>query len=165
MATVLVTYATSNGRTAQLAEIVAAGLRGAGCAVQVRSARGVREPVDDFDLVVVGSPWRGGRWHRDTRRFLKRHADELRRVPVAVFASGAPVGGSTTVGRAFLRRTRLAPVASAVFGGTNRPGRGGEAGAFGDAEADWAAVRCWGSRLGWPRVVGFAEPTGRDDGG
>ena len=88
MSGALVAFATRNGSTQAVAEVVAATMRAAGETVELRPAREVRRPLGECHLVVLGAPIYSGRWHGDAHRFLKRHRRELGRVPVAVFAMG-----------------------------------------------------------------------------
>ncbi|WP_329416729.1 flavodoxin domain-containing protein [Streptomyces sp. NBC_00704] len=85
--TVLIAYGTTNGSTAQIAEAVADILRGAGLRVETAPARSVTG-VDGFDAVVVGGALYAGRWHKDARRFVRRHRVALARRPVWFFSSG-----------------------------------------------------------------------------
>ncbi|MFE1291816.1 flavodoxin domain-containing protein [Streptomyces sp. NPDC058751] len=90
--TVLVTYGTTNGSTAEIADAVAGILRKDGLAVESCSARSVRSVVP-YDAVVVGGGLYAGRWHKDARRFVRRHRDALAQRPVWFFSSG-PLGDS-----------------------------------------------------------------------
>jgi menaquinone-dependent protoporphyrinogen oxidase len=84
---VLVTYGSKREGTAGLAEMLAVDLRAHGFTVDVRDAAG-EPPVTDYDAVVVGGALYAGRWHADARRFVKRNARELRRLPAFFFSSG-----------------------------------------------------------------------------
>ena len=88
MSRILVAYATKNGSTREVAEAIAATLDNRGVAVDVHPARSIRGSVAGWNLVVVGAPIYSGRWHRDAHRFLKRHRDELRQIPIVVFEMG-----------------------------------------------------------------------------
>lgn len=130
MSKILVAFATRNGSTREVAGAIAGTLRAADCAVDLRPAREVREPVAGWDLVVLGAPIYSGRWHSDAHRFLRRHRNELANVPVAVFGmgprSGAEEGWQRSRGqldRALAKRGWLAPVTIAVFGGVDPPKR------------------------------------------
>jgi menaquinone-dependent protoporphyrinogen oxidase len=46
------------------------------------------DDVTTYDAVVIGSALYMGRWLREARRFVRRNADALRRVPVWMFSSG-----------------------------------------------------------------------------
>lgn len=85
--TVLVTYGTTNGSTAEIAEAVADVLRKAGLTVEALPARSVTS-VARYDAVVVGGGLYAGRWHKDARRFVRRHRALLAERPVWFFSSG-----------------------------------------------------------------------------
>jgi len=149
---VLVAYATKHGSTREVAEAVSKTLRAEGVQVDLRPARGVRGPIGDRDLVVLGAPVYSGRWHRDAHRFLKRHRKELLTVPVAVFGMGPRNPGQEAwqrsrrqLDRALAKRDWLRPAAVAVFGGAD-PRRGTVSS---DATLrDWDAVRAWATGIG-----------------
>ncbi|MFF0203723.1 flavodoxin domain-containing protein [Streptomyces sp. NPDC005017] len=84
---VLVAYGTTNGSTAQIAEAVAGVLRGRGLAADVAPARSVTS-VAPYDAVVLGGALYAGRWHKDARRFARRHGRELSPRPLWLFSSG-----------------------------------------------------------------------------
>lgn len=84
---ILVTYGSKHGGTKGIAEVVGAELREAGHEVDVRVPRGI-ESLEDWDAVVVGGALYAARWYRKARRFVQRHADELREMPVWFFSSG-----------------------------------------------------------------------------
>ncbi|MFJ5309749.1 flavodoxin domain-containing protein [Streptomyces sp. NPDC088350] len=84
---VLVTYGTTNGSTAQIAEAVAEVLRKAGLTTDLLPARSVVD-VRLYGAVVLGSGLYAGRWHRDARRFLSRHGRQLAKRPLWLFSSG-----------------------------------------------------------------------------
>ncbi|MBD0842142.1 flavodoxin domain-containing protein [Streptomyces sp. TRM68416] len=154
-AKVLVAYGSTNGSTAQIAEAVAAVLRKEGCTAEALPAAAVVR-LTDYDAVVVGGGLYAGRWHRDARRFLRRHGTALAGRPLYVFSSGPldpsaserdipPVPG--------LRRAmdRLNARGHATFGGCLeegakgriarmivRNGKGGDFRDFGRIE-EWAA--------------------------
>ncbi len=84
---VLLVYATRHGSTREVADAVAAELRGSFGEVEVREAAGAPPPAD-YDAVVVGGPMIMG-WHRDAERYAKRHRDALAAVPFAIFVTAA----------------------------------------------------------------------------
>ncbi|HZM32669.1 MAG TPA: flavodoxin domain-containing protein [Acidimicrobiales bacterium] len=86
----LVTYGSKRGGTAGLAGMLATALRDRGMTVDLAPAAEVG-PLGPYDLVVVGGALYAGRWHRDARRFVRRHRAELRQRPVWLFSSG-PLG-------------------------------------------------------------------------
>jgi menaquinone-dependent protoporphyrinogen oxidase len=78
------------GGTAELARMVGSALARHGVSVDVRSAA-TAPPPEGYGAVVVGGALYNGRWHRDARVYVRRHRDELRRLPVWLFSSG-PLG-------------------------------------------------------------------------
>jgi menaquinone-dependent protoporphyrinogen oxidase len=85
--TVLVAYGSKGGSTAQLAEWIAHRLVGYGLdATAVPAARVAG--VEAYDAVIIGGALYARRWHRDARRFARRHAAALRWRPVWLFSSG-----------------------------------------------------------------------------
>jgi menaquinone-dependent protoporphyrinogen oxidase len=161
---ILVAYATRNGSTGQVAEAVAAAIQAGGVPVEVRPVSDVRGPVDGFALVVLGAPLYSGRWHRDAHRFLKRHREELARMPVAVFGMGPRTDEAESwqharqqLDRALARRDWLAPVAVAVFGGVDPPRRRADR-PHRDLR-DWEAIRSWAGSLRQLATEGIRRPT------
>jgi menaquinone-dependent protoporphyrinogen oxidase len=83
---VLVAYATKNGSTEQIADLIADELMAHGLDVTCASVRDTDSR--DADAVVLGSAVYAGRWLRPARRFLKDEADHLNRIPFWIFSSG-----------------------------------------------------------------------------
>lgn len=84
---VLVTYGSKRGGTAGLAEMLGEALAAQDLHVDVQPAKEAME-VEGYDAVIVVGALYGGRWHRDARRFIKRHAKVLQSLPVWLFSSG-----------------------------------------------------------------------------
>jgi len=84
---VLIAYGSKRGGTQGLAEMVADSLRAEGHTVEVRRASEARR-LEGYDAVIVGGALYAFRWHKDARRFVRRHADELGKLPVFFFSSG-----------------------------------------------------------------------------
>lgn len=91
---VLVAYGSKRGGTAELAEWLAEELNEEGVVADAIDAREV-DDVAPYDLVVVGGALYMYRWHRQARRFVRRHNAELRERPVYMFSSG-PLDESAT---------------------------------------------------------------------
>jgi menaquinone-dependent protoporphyrinogen oxidase len=84
---VLVAYGSKRGGTEGLAEMIGEALTAAGCdAVLVPAA----EPADltGVDAVIVAGSLYANRWNRQARRFVRRHAETLRELPVWLVCSG-----------------------------------------------------------------------------
>jgi menaquinone-dependent protoporphyrinogen oxidase len=92
--TILVAYGSKRGGTAGLANMIGDELLAEGFTVQVAPARTVRS-VRDYDAVILGGALYAFRWHKDARRFVRRHVHDLRRRPVYLFSSG-PLDDSAT---------------------------------------------------------------------
>ena len=84
---VLVTYGSTRGGTQGLAEMVVAALHDEGITADLLPAGSVRH-ADGYDAIIVGGALYAYRWHRDARRFVRRHAAELRLRPTYFFSSG-----------------------------------------------------------------------------
>lgn len=155
--TVLVTYGTTNGSTAQIAEAVADILRKDGLTVESRPARSVTG-VAPYGAVVVGGALYAGRWHKDARRFVRRHRVELAERPVWFFSSG-PLDASAAERDILpvrgVQRTmvRLDVREHVTFGGRLEEGakgrmagmilRSGKGGDF----RDFGAIEAWAHRI------------------
>jgi menaquinone-dependent protoporphyrinogen oxidase len=155
---VLVAYGTTNGSTAQIAEAIADVLRKEGLTVEAMPARSVTR-LESYDAVVVGGGLYAGRWHKDARRFVRRHARELTGRPLWLFSSGPldpsaserdipPVPG--------VRRTviRLDAQEHITFGGCLEEGAKGfiarkivSSGKGGDFR-DFQQIEAWAARIG-----------------
>jgi len=120
---VLVAYASKRGSTAEIAEAIAQTLRQEGLEVDCKQA-GETGDLDSYGAVVLGSAVYMKRWQGDARHLLRRHGNELSRVPFWVFSSG-PVGDpSTTPDPSWLeppgiidRAQQLGARGHVVFGG------------------------------------------------
>jgi menaquinone-dependent protoporphyrinogen oxidase len=86
-APILVAYASKHSSTAEIAERLAAAMREAGCAAEARPASEV-DDLAGYGAVVLGSAVYAKRWQRDARVFARRHAGELKHMPVWLFSSG-----------------------------------------------------------------------------
>jgi menaquinone-dependent protoporphyrinogen oxidase len=159
---ILVAYATKHESTHEVAETLAARMRQRGADVDVRPAAEVGM-LGPYGAVVLGGALYMGRWHRDARRFLARHREELEERPIAVFAMGplemtpSDIAGSRRqLDRALAREHDLDPVAVTIFGGVVDPAQ--LRFPFTHMEAsdarDWEAIRSWADEV----VDLFATP-------
>lgn len=149
MARALVAYATRSGSTAEVAEAIAEALRRRELTVTVAPAARVRDPVDGYDLVVLGGALYSGRWQSGAPRFLRRHRHELDGMAVAVFGMGprrdaeeAWQKSREQLNRALTKRSWLRPVAVTVFGGVDPPKKRERR----DIR-DWAAIEAWAEAI------------------
>ncbi|MCW8103217.1 flavodoxin domain-containing protein [Streptomyces tauricus] len=91
---VLVAYGTTNGSTARIAETIAEVLCKEAMMAEAVPARSVTS-VESYDAVMVGGGLYAGRWHRDARRFVRRHGRALAERPLRFFSSGALVASAS----------------------------------------------------------------------
>jgi menaquinone-dependent protoporphyrinogen oxidase len=154
MGTVLVAYASKYGSTREVAESIASTLRERLLRVDVRPA-GKVDHLEEYTGVVLGGGIYMGRWHRDARGFARLFEDELRNIPVAVFALGPTdevpehrAGSEKQFSRA-VEKLELEPLASAVFGGVVDPRK--LRFPFNHMEAadvrDWDEIRAWADEV------------------
>ena len=124
---VLVAYASKHGTTREVAEFVAHTLERRGLTVEVEEAGRVGT-VAHYDAVVVGGGLYMGKWHKDARRLLERHREQLAGIPLAVFGMGPDsleeskvVESRRQLERSLAATPELEPVAVTVFGGALTP--------------------------------------------
>ena len=157
--TVLVTYATRNGSTREVAAVIAGTFRALGVNVELGEARYVRgladharSPGRSWNLVVLGAPLYSGRWHRDAHRFLRQLRKELADVPVAVFGLGPRSADEQAwrrsreqLDRAVAKHAWLTPAAVMVFGGADPPGKQPR-----HDLRDWTQIEAWAAGIVTP---------------
>lgn len=85
--TVLVTYGSTGGSTAEIADWIAEELRTSGLEVRLLAADDVAD-VAEYEALVLGAAMYAGGWHADARRFAKRFAGGFAGRPVWLFSSG-----------------------------------------------------------------------------
>ena len=84
----LIVYGTRHGSTAEISEEIAKTLRDGGLDVCVVNAKkGKVGKVDDYDLFLVGSGIKMGKWTGEPLKFLEKNRDALAGKAVALFVS------------------------------------------------------------------------------
>lgn len=172
---ILVAYATRYGSTHEVAEAIAARLRGHGLTVDVKAAANAGA-LDAYAGVVVGAPLYIGSLLKDGMSFLERHRDALEKVPVAVFALGPISAGEMEGARDQLtgelnKVPWLTPVATEMFVGRYDRAKLHLAdkliavlpvSPLHDVESrddrDWEAIDAWADAL--PAALKVAAPVG-----
>jgi menaquinone-dependent protoporphyrinogen oxidase len=81
----LVTYASWKGSTKEVAEAVGDSIRDADTEVDVLEAEDIKR-MSGYSALIMGSAIHGGRCHPDQFRFVKRFRNDLKTIPVALFA-------------------------------------------------------------------------------
>ena len=124
---ILVAYASRHGTTREVAEFVAHTLESRGLTVEIEEARRV-STVAHYDAVVVGGGLYMGKWHKDARRLLERHREQLAGIPLAVFGMGPDslaeskvVESRRQLERSLAATPELEPAAVTIFGGALTP--------------------------------------------
>lgn len=85
--TVLVTYGTTGGSTAEIGGWIAEELRTAGLDVRLLAADAV-DDVAGYEALVLGAAMYAAGWHADARKFARRFAGRFTGRPVWMFSSG-----------------------------------------------------------------------------
>ncbi|GAA1913425.1 hypothetical protein GCM10009837_42690 [Streptomyces durmitorensis] len=164
---VLVAYGTTNGSTARIAETITEVLRKEGMSAEAIPARSVTN-VEPYDAVVVGGGLYAGHWHRDARRFVRRHGRALAGHPLWFFSSGpldatAPERDIPPVPGVQRAMARLGAREHITFGGCLVEGATGfmarkivSSGRGGDFR-DFGQIEAWATRIGTELA---AEPRG-----
>lgn len=85
MDTVLVTYGTMSGSTAEVARAVSDEIEKNGLQVKLLPLEKVTE-LSGYRAVVLGAPMAMG-WHPSARKFLVKHCEAVQHMPLAIFAT------------------------------------------------------------------------------
>jgi len=84
----LVVFGTRYGSTAKIAEEIGTVLSDEGFKVRVvNAAKDMISDISEFDVVIVGSGIKMGKWTRETLNFLKKFEADLSQKKVALFVS------------------------------------------------------------------------------
>ncbi|MGD0081234.1 MAG: flavodoxin domain-containing protein [Methanoregula sp.] len=160
MAHILITYASKKGSTAEIAQAIGKELQAAGHAADVVET-GTVASLAGYNAVVIGGPMYMGRMVSDVGKFVKRHRDELTKVPVAGFIVGLAAVSKDPAGIAWAEKALhaslapLKPVAETIFAGRLDPAKlswfqnwitkkvKSPVGDF----RDWAAIGAWAQEL------------------
>jgi menaquinone-dependent protoporphyrinogen oxidase len=119
---VLVTYASKAGSTAEVAEAIARTLSGKGLAVEVKQIEHVKN-LDGYKTVVVGTCIRMGRWLPEAVKFVEKNQGVLKTLPTAFFQVSAGMREMTqaakeeALGYSQPVRDLLEPVSMGLFAG------------------------------------------------
>ncbi|MHB0878077.1 MAG: flavodoxin domain-containing protein [Anaerolineae bacterium] len=142
MKSILVTYASQHGSTAEVARAIGERLRQRGETVDVRSVADVAD-LSPYQAVVIGSGVIGGRWQPPAVSFVRQHAEALKRLPVAIFSLHLMSRGDNWIGRK-RRAAYVAPVRALI----TPQEQGFFAGKSPDGQPDGAAVRLFAKVFG-----------------
>jgi menaquinone-dependent protoporphyrinogen oxidase len=161
MTRVLVVYAGKHGSTAEIACAIAEELERHQLDVDCRRAADAKT-VEGYDAVVLGSAVYMKRWQPEARRFLRKHAKELARLPFWIFSSG-PFGEHPDLAwseppRVVASAEQLGVRDHVVFGGRLpiEPSGFMERALVRDTPAEFADLRDWSDIRAWATGIAAA---------
>lgn len=82
---ILVTYATKLGSTTEVVQQIADTISQTGSSVDVVPIKADIE-VSDYDIVIIGSAIRMGKWLPEAVNFVKQHQNKLNQIPTSIFS-------------------------------------------------------------------------------
>jgi menaquinone-dependent protoporphyrinogen oxidase len=160
MAKILVAYASKQGSTAEIAQAIAKELQASGHTADAADVTGIRS-LEGYAGVVIGGPMYMGHIDPRVRKFAKRHAGELAKLPVAGFVVCLAAASKDPEGMAWAEKALhkalgpVQPVAETIFAGKLEPEKlswfqrwiikmvNSPVGDF----RDWDAIRAWAREL------------------
>ena len=96
MTKILITYGTTEGQTAKIAEVVADVIRNAGHEVEAVDIRQLRDALSDgYDGVIVGASIHMGKHDKHVVEFVQKNRETLERLPSAFFSVSLAAHGDT----------------------------------------------------------------------
>ena len=126
MARILIAYVTRGGSTAEIAHAIAEELRAGWHTADTVETEKVTS-LQGYDAVVIGGPMYMGHIDGRVGKFVRRHAADLAKVPVAGFAVGLAAASHDPEGMAWTEKALrgaldpLRPVTETVFAGKLDP--------------------------------------------
>ncbi len=127
----LIVYGTRYGATAGTSDEIAKILREEGFDVRVLDVKKEKvKDISEYDLIIVGSGMKIGRWTKEPERFLEKFQNELKMKKVVIFISSAIQavyeyeGNTEEMEKAWKKNLEekadkysLNPIVMAIFGG------------------------------------------------
>jgi menaquinone-dependent protoporphyrinogen oxidase len=126
MAKILIAYASKQGSTAEIARAIAKELLAAGHTADAAEIAASTSPAG-YAAVVIGGPMYMGHIDPLVGKFVKRHAGELAKLPVAGFVVCLAAASKDPEGMAWAEKALMKalaptePVATAIFAGKLDP--------------------------------------------
>jgi menaquinone-dependent protoporphyrinogen oxidase len=126
----LVVYGTRYGTAAEIAEEITLVLKDEHFDVDLVNAKGLKNyDISSYDLLVVGSGIKIGKWTKESMNFLKKNKDSLSNKKVALFVScGAaneeksiPEGQEKYLDKVAKENLTNPPIATGLFGSVYDP--------------------------------------------
>ena len=159
-ARILVAYATRNGSTAEIAQAVGRELTLAGNHAEVAEMKAVTA-LAGYDAIVIGAPLYMGSMDGAVGKFVRRHGEQLKNLPIVAFAVGLtprnPEPGAVEMAMGALKKSLepLIPVSSVLFAGKLDPAKVNfvmrkflEMAKISSSDfRDWDAIAVWARQL------------------
>lgn len=121
MKRIFLTYGTTEGQTAKIAEFVSDVLRGHGHDVTMLEVKDAHAINDDYDAVIVGSSIHMGKHDKHVAEFVQKNHDTLERLPSAFFSVSLAAHGDMEEAQGYVEEfeqdTGWRPAKVALFGG------------------------------------------------
>jgi len=126
----LVVYGSRYGTAAEIAEEIARVIREEGIKVDLVDAKSIKDgDVSPYDLVVVGSGIKMGKWTKQPLKFIKKNKESLASRKVAIFVSCGsaneektrPEGQKKYLDEVAQKNLMNPPVATGLFGSVYDP--------------------------------------------
>ncbi len=161
---ILIAYGSAAGSTAEVAQAIGEEMQQAGAQVDVKAVEDITD-IAPYDAVVLGSAVRMFKLLGKTKRFLRKHAKHLRKLPVAYFIvcmtlkeeTPENIEKATSFAEPMLKVK--SPVSLGLFGGCMDPEK--LTGMFAatmktqpkEDVRDWEKIRAWGQET-LPKLLG-----------
>lgn len=122
MSKVLITYGTTEGQTAQIAEVLAEVLRDRGHEADHVDVTSLADTVPDaYDAVLIGASIHVGKHDKHVVKFVKENVETLTRLPSAFFSVSLAAHGDSSEAEGYVdqfeEETGWRPDKVALFGG------------------------------------------------
>lgn len=122
MVSVLVTYGTTEGHTAKIAEVIADVLRGLGHEVDIVDIQDLAGMLpESYDAVVIGASIHMGKHDKHVTEFARNNRETLQRLPSAFFSVSLAAHGDMEEAEGYVEhfedQTGWRPDQIALFGG------------------------------------------------
>ncbi len=125
---ILVAYATADGSTNGVAEMIGSNLAAENMQVDILPVQSVAA-LEDYQAVVLGSAIHGGKWLPEAVTFLQINHHYLKQIPTAFFLVGMMVASKSESNRNLVsqfleeQRALVQPLSEGRFAGAMFPGK------------------------------------------
>lgn len=118
----LIVYGSRYGTAAEIAEEIGKVIEVEGVEVDLIDSRGLKDcDVSHYDLVVVGSGIKIGKWTKGSLKFLKKNKSALKYKKLALFVTCGAANDPKTIDEGQEKYLQNEPVATGIFGSVYDP--------------------------------------------